>query len=146
LRERRDDIRWFARLFLTEKTRGDPDPKRLSIAAESALLAHPWPGNIRELRHAIERACILSKRPVIEPVDLFEEPGSDSPATPEEGDSTLADYLQRCERYFILETLERHGWQIGATAKVLAISRKSLWERMRRLGIAAPVDSEQPTR
>ncbi|MDD1749851.1 MAG: sigma-54 dependent transcriptional regulator [Methanothrix sp.] len=138
LRERRDDIRWFARMFLAEKTRGDPNPKRLSVAAESALLAHPWPGNIRELRHAIERACILSKRAVIEPGDLFEEPGSDAQATLEEGDSTLADYLQRCERYFILETLERHGWQIGASAKVLGISRKSLWERMRRLAIAAP--------
>jgi transcriptional regulator with PAS, ATPase and Fis domain len=54
-----------------------------------------------------------------------------------EGDATLSDYLERCERYFILETLDRHGWQIGATAKVLGISRKSLWERMRRLAIAA---------
>ncbi len=142
LRERPDDIRWFARLFLAENARGDSSPKRLSIAAESALLAHPWPGNIRELKHAIERACILSKRPVIEPADLFEEPGADAPGALEEGDATLADYLQRCERYFILETLERHGWQIGATAKVLAISRKSLWERMRRLGIAAPEGEE----
>ena len=90
--------------------RGEPSPKRLSVTAESALLAHAWPGNIRELRHAIER---------------------------EEGDSTLADYLQGCERYFITETLERHGWQIGATARALAISRKNLWERMRRLDIAA---------
>ena len=140
LRERRDDIRSFARLFLAENSRSDANPKRLSIAAESALIAHPWPGNIRELRHAIERACILSKRSVIEPADLFEEPGGDVAATPEEGDSTLVDYLQRCERYFISETLERHGWQIGTTAKALAISRKNLWERMRRLGIAAPVD------
>jgi transcriptional regulator with PAS, ATPase and Fis domain len=83
---------------------------------------------------------------VIEPGNLFEEPGRDAQATLEEGDSTLADYLQRCERYFILKTLERHGWQIGASAKVLGISRKSLWERMRRLDIAAPVDGEQATR
>jgi transcriptional regulator with PAS, ATPase and Fis domain len=140
LRERRDDIRSFAHLFLAERTRGEPNSKRLSIAAESALIAHPWPGNIRELRHAIERACILSKRSVIEPADLFEEPGSDVTPTPEQGDSTLADHLQRCERYFISESLERHGWQIGTTAKALAISRKNLWERMRRLGIAAPVE------
>ena len=140
LRERRDDIRWFARVFLAEKARREASPKRFSVAAESALIAHAWPGNIRELKHAIERACILSHRPVIEPEDLFEQPDVESPARPEDGDAALADYLQRCERYFIVETLERHGWQIGETARVLAISRKSLWERMRRLGITAADD------
>ncbi len=137
LRERRDDILWFARRFLAEKCRATTVSKRLSIAAESALLAHAWPGNIRELHHAIERACILSSRPVIEPEDLFETAGGDGFADSVEGDVTLGDYLQRCERYFLVETLDRHGWQIGASAKALAISRKNLWERMRRLGITA---------
>ena len=137
LRERRDDILWFARRFLAEKCRITTVNKRLSIAAESALLAHAWPGNIRELHHAIERACILSSRPVIEPEDLFETAGGDGFADSVEGDVTLGDYLQRCERYFLVETLDRHGWQIGASAKALAISRKNLWERMRRLGITA---------
>jgi DNA-binding NtrC family response regulator len=137
LRERKDDILWFARTFLAERCRSDAVAKRLSVVAESALLAHDWPGNIRELRHAIERACILSQRAVIEPEDLFEAPAGDPVAAPVEGDSTLSAYLQRCERYFILETLERHGWQIGTSARVLGISRKSLWERMRRLAIAA---------
>lgn len=146
LRERRNDILWFARAFLAEKGRAGTTSKRLSVAAESALLAHEWPGNIRELRHAIERACILSRRPTIEAEDLFESAGGEAQAVPAEGDSTLGDYLQRCERYFILETLERHGWQIGATAKVLAISRKSLWERMRRLGIAAPDARDEGSR
>lgn len=137
LRERREDILWFARLFLADSA-GDPSVcKRLSAAAESALLAHPWPGNIRELRHAIERVCILVRRPVIEPDDLFEAQGEALVAQAGAGESTLGEYLQRCERYFILETLDRHGWQIGNTANALAISRKSLWERMRRLGIAA---------
>ena len=142
LRERRDDILWLARRFLAEKAESNRGAKRLSVVAESALLAHSWPGNIRELRHAIERACILAARPVIEPPDLLEQPGSELAAMPEEGDSTLTEYLQRCERYFILETLERHGWQIGTTARALAISRKSLWERMRRLGITAPGQDE----
>jgi transcriptional regulator with PAS, ATPase and Fis domain len=137
LRERRDDVLWFARTFLAERCRTHAVARRLSVASESALLAHDWPGNIRELRHAIERACILSQRLVIEPEDLFESPAGESSAVPVEGDSTLSDYLQRCERYFILETLERHGWQIGASARVLGISRKNLWERMRRLAIAA---------
>jgi len=137
LRERRDDILWFARTFLAERSRTTGFARRLSVAAESALLSHAWPGNVRELRHAVDRACILSTRPVIEPGDLFEAPAVDSASVSIEGDATLSDYLERCERYFILETLDRHGWQIGATAKVLGISRKSLWERMRRLAIAA---------
>ena len=49
----------------------------------------------------------------------------------------LADYLQRCERHYILEALEKRGWQIGETALALGISRKSLWERMRRLRITS---------
>lgn len=137
LRERRDDILWFARTFLAERSSAIGVAKRLSVGAESALLAHPWPGNIRELRHAIERACILSTRAVVEPDDLFEVSAAGTAAVAVEGDATLSDYLERCERYFILETLDRHGWQIGATAKVLGISRKSLWERMRRLAIAS---------
>jgi len=145
LRERRDDILWFARKFLAEKCRAGPATKRLSIAAESALLAHAWPGNIRELRHAIERACILSSRPVIEPEDLLESPGRDAIADSIAGDVTLADYLQRSERYFLIETLDRHGWQIGASAKALAVSRKNLWERMRRLGITASDSREDET-
>jgi DNA-binding NtrC family response regulator len=143
LRERRDDILWFARTFLAERCRSDAVAKRLSVVAESALLAHDWPGNIRELRHAIDRACILSQRPVVEPEDLFEAAAGDAVAVPVEGDSTLSDYLQRCERYFILETLERHGWQIGTSARVLGISRKSLWERMRRHAIAASDTEDQ---
>jgi two-component system, NtrC family, response regulator AtoC len=138
LRERREDILWFARAFVAERSQRNATTKRLSVAAEAALLAHPWPGNIRELRHAIERACILSQRQVVEPDDLFESSAVDSGApVTVDGDSTLTDYLQRCERYFILETLNRHGWQIGATARALGISRKSLWERMRRLAITA---------
>ncbi len=137
LRERREDILWFARAFLAERSRALAIAKRLSVAAESALLAHDWPGNVRELRHAIDRACILSRQTVVEPEDLFEAASGEPSATAADGDSTLSDYLERCERYFILETLDRHGWQIGATARVLGISRKSLWERMRRLAVTA---------
>jgi DNA-binding NtrC family response regulator len=64
LRERRDDILWFARTFLAERSRTTGFARRLSVAAESALLSHAWPGNVRELRHAVDRACILSTRPV----------------------------------------------------------------------------------
>ena len=145
LRERRDDILWFARQFIADNARDDPSgAKRLSVAAETALLGHPWPGNIRELRHTIDRCCILCPRAVIEPTDLFEPPdGGRVPPAHEDGDVPLAEYLQRCERYFILETLERHGWQISESARALGISRKNLWERTRRLGISASDDASE---
>lgn len=75
LRERREDILWFTHRFLDEQSaRGER--KRLSRAADEALLAHASPGNIRELLHAIERASILTPGQLLEPETLFEESGS----------------------------------------------------------------------
>ena len=53
------------------------------------------------------------------------------------GDS-LGEYLQICERVHLVRTLERHNGMITASAAELGISRKNLWEKMRKLGIAAP--------
>jgi DNA-binding NtrC family response regulator len=132
LRERVEDILWLAERFLHER----PDaagPRRLSAAAQSALLRHAWPGNARELKHCIERACILARGPLIEPWDLFQ-------ADPERGaegarSETLNAYLRACEREFITRALEEHNWRVTETAAELGISRKNLWEKMRRLDI-----------
>jgi DNA-binding NtrC family response regulator len=143
LRARRDDILWLARVFLAEHARQRPgQAKKLSAAAEAALLAHPWPGNIRELEHCIERACILTAHAVLEPGDLFEDRLGEAAPEAEELTPSLVDYLHRCERDYIVRTLERHGWQINDTAMALGISRKNLWERMRRLRISASSDEE----
>ena len=138
LRERRDDILWLARIFLAEHAKAHPaNAKRLSVAAEAALVAHDWPGNIRELQHCLGRACILSERPVLERADLFADRAQES-ATPADVEMmSLTDYLQRCERHYILEALDQQGWQMNRTAVALGISRKNLWEKMRRLGIAS---------
>lgn len=137
LRERREDILWLAHRFLDEyaKARGTP-PLRLSAEAEQALLAHPWPGNVRELKHAIERACILSEGPVIEPEMLFdaEVPG------PGRGEALepLTEYILRCEKSYIEAALAQCEGRVGKTAERLGISRKTLWEKMRRLNLMAP--------
>ena len=138
LRERRDDILWLARIFLTEHARAHPaNAKRLSVAAEAALVAHDWPGNIRELQHCLGRACILSERPVLERADLFEDRAQETTALADVDMMSLNNYLQRCERHYILEVLDQQGWQMNRTAVALGISRKNLWEKMRRLGIAS---------
>jgi two-component system nitrogen regulation response regulator GlnG len=137
LRARQDDILWLARVFLAEHARLRPgEAKKLSVAAEAALVSHVWPGNIRELQHCIARACIFARHTMLEPRDLFEDRLAlrDSETICEVG--TLIEFLQRCEREYLVRALNGHGWQINETATALGISRKNLWERMRRLHIS----------
>jgi DNA-binding NtrC family response regulator len=140
LRERREDILWFARRFLLESAAAHGVPRfTLSPASESALLAHSWPGNLRELRHAVERACILSTSPVLEPALLLEEGWQ--PGEGPDGSASLASYLAGCEQRYIEGVLRDSGNQVGKAAARLGISRKNLWEKMRKLG-ANPAGSE----
>ncbi|MEW5862757.1 MAG: sigma-54 dependent transcriptional regulator [Pseudomonadota bacterium] len=134
LRERPEDILWFARRFLLECAAAHEVPRfTLSAAAAAALLAYPWPGNLRELRHCIERACILSTSPVLEPAVLFED-GAPPPRDEGAGGS-LASYLAACERRYIESVLRQSGGQVGKAAARLGISRKNLWEKVRKLGL-----------
>jgi len=140
LRERREDILWFARRFLLESAAAHDVPRfTLSSAAEGALLAHPWPGNLRELRHAVERACILSTSPVLDPALFFEEGWLAEQGA--RGNASLAGYLADCERQFIEGVLQESGGQMGKAAVKLGISRKTLWEKLRKLGLRQPRES-----
>jgi DNA-binding NtrC family response regulator len=141
LRERPEDIMWLAQKFLTEHAnRRAGERKALSRAAERVLMAYPWPGNARELRHSIERAWILTEGATLAPEALFEEPSLRQVASFRAGDS-LNEYLQACERTYLQRTLERNGGQITASAAELGISRKNLWEKMRKLGLRPPLDA-----
>ena len=138
LRERPEDILFFADRFLEECPGHGASPRRLAPAARSALLAYAWPGNLRELRHTVERACILADREVIGPTDLFEEAGSDACAGSGSrglGPADLTEHLRACERDHIVRALDENDGRIGVTAAQLGISRKALWDKMRRLEI-----------
>lgn len=142
LRERPDDILWLARNLLNEQaTRLREPPRTLSAAARALLLAHPWPGNARELRNRIERACVLTDHPVLEPVDLFGEEGE---AGNEKHSATLIQPLEHfvaeAEAEYIAAVLRRFKGKVGATATALGISRKTLWEKMKRHRLAASED------
>jgi transcriptional regulator with PAS, ATPase and Fis domain len=133
LRERREDIPWLAERLLAEfaATQGQVR-KILSPDAERALLDYPWPGNVRELKHVLERACVLAEGSLLTPGFLFGETSSGKRGTPE---NTLGDYLVDREREYIVRALESQAWQIQETAGLLGISRKNLWEKMKKLGI-----------
>ena len=135
LRERREDILWFAQKFIHEHNQRYPsERKTLSPCVEHALLEYSWPGNVRELKHAIERACALATRPMITCNELFERYNGSDVAEQQPSDN-LNRYLFACERAHVTRALERNDWHIGHTAGSLGISRKNLWEKMKKLQI-----------
>ncbi|WP_233847965.1 sigma-54-dependent transcriptional regulator [Paraburkholderia sp. HD33-4] len=138
LRERPDDILWIARKFLASYASTNHETvKELHPATEAALIAFRWPGNVRDLRNRLERACLLASARVLIPSDVFPEAAlSEDEADEVQEGPPLSLYLQRCETLYIRGALLAHGGRISETASALGISRKSLWERMRRYEIA----------
>lgn len=147
LRERKEDILWFAQLFLKMCAQISHESHVLSPQGERALLDYNWPGNLRELKHSVERACILSTTPALDAEAFFED-AAVPPASPHEEaggsavEGTLTDYLRNCERKFILQSLVQNQWHFGNTAAALGISRKNLWEKMKKLDIHADRHAE----
>jgi two-component system, NtrC family, response regulator AtoC len=136
LRDRRGDLQLLVEHFLAELNRGATVAKRLSSAAFAFLQSHDWPGNIRELKHALERAFILADTE-IGPAELADlpvrrngTPVIDPPATGAvvlEPGISLAD----AERALVLATLARTGGNRARAAALLGLSAKALRRRLR---------------
>ena len=135
LRERPEDILWLAERFIAHHGEAYPaESKRLGSSARDALLSHRWPGNVRELKHSVERACILAPASLIEAHDLL----PDRSSTSTDSDDSLGAVREASEREHILRALESHGWRMTETANTLGISRKTLWQKMKRMEIRRP--------
>lgn len=129
LRERKPEILALADTFTREASARHGGPMReLDPEARSALLAHDWPGNIRELRNRIERSAVLSRSAILVPQDLFPELrlGDVSPAS-------LAETRRQVEAMEIEQALERSGGRVAEAARSLGISRTTLWNKRTRL-------------
>jgi len=125
--ERREDITPLARHFAGEFSGG---PVRLSPQAMNCLLAYPWSGNVRELRNAIQRACLLSRGDVILPEHLppkIAVLAAHQSGAPEESRGRLS----QVERATILSTLQECGGNRTQAAKKLGISRRALIYKIR---------------
>ncbi len=109
--------------------------RTLTADAERALTRYPWPGNVRELQHCLERASVLSLSPVLNVESLFGANGS-SPLEADALRQPLGEHLQDCERTYIRKALAECEGRIADTAALLGISRKNLWEKMRKLEMA----------
>ena len=135
LRDRPEDVVYLARTFVTEFAQEMGNPVAgLSASAEARLLEMPFPGNARELKNVIERAVALCAGPRVQlhdlsPFELEEEPGTGH-------QPSLKETVEDAERAAILGALDQADGAIGEAAETLGISRKNLWEKMKRHGIA----------
>lgn len=136
LRERREDILWLTERFLADIGARTGKSFTVSARAADALINYPWPGNIRELRHCLERASVLSPSTCFETEALFGN-GVTLPLQTDGigGRQPLGNYIQVCERDYIRRTLSECDGRITEAANLLGISRKNLWQKMRKLNL-----------
>ncbi len=130
LRSRREDIPLLAAHFLTQHSRRYR--KQLTGFEPSALQAlvdHPWPGNIRELDHAVERAVLMSTGTSIRPSELGLRTGRE--LSPRIEDMSL----EEVECFLIKKALARFDGNVSHAAKALGLSRSALYRRLQRYGL-----------
>ena len=138
LRERREDILMLVRHFLAHYAARYGKPEReLPADVAQALEAHDWPGNVRALRHATERAVILSDGDAFT-IEDFSLPRRSVQAAPIPAQlRPLGDdlNLDRAERQMVEAALKKHGYNISSAATELGLSRAALYRRMEKYGL-----------
>jgi DNA-binding NtrC family response regulator len=140
LRERPEDIAALARHFLSLKAAD----KTLTRDAVVALQAHPWPGNIRELRNLVAKLAMATENPQITGTEVvaalcgeFAAPGSPHPS----GAVPLGN-LENMEEQMIIRALEQTGGHRAQAAEQLGISRRTLSRKLREYEINVPSGDE----
>ncbi len=144
LRERRDDIPLLATAFFEAACK--EHDRRLTLASDAvaALVSRDWPGNVRQLKNALERLAVLSPGPTVTAADLERELGRDRGSVPLQtapttGSATaptgLRDGLDLAELQQIEATLQRCNNNRSLAAKLLGISRRTLYNKLARHGL-----------
>ena len=157
LRARRADIPGLVEHFASRLAEsGGLQPKRFAAAALQLLGEHDWPGNIRELRNAVERLLILVSGPEVtaDDVERIAGIGKEPPAPPVANRgvkgflgpaelagapwmraATFEQFKQLAERTYILGKLQENGWNVSETARTLDMPRSNLYKKMERYGL-----------
>jgi two-component system nitrogen regulation response regulator NtrX len=149
LRARRSDIPQLIEHFAAQlREQAGLQPKRFDPDAVKRLAAYDWPGNIRELRNAVERLLILANGPVVtaEAVDriagLGQGEAGDARRTeglagaPWTRAATFEEFKQIAERTYILAKLQENDWNVSETARTLDMPRSNLYKKIERYGLA----------
>jgi DNA-binding NtrC family response regulator len=130
LRDRREDVPLLASFFLQQHSqRYGNQLSGFDQGASEALTQHSWPGNIRELDHAVERAVLLATGDAVRASDLGLQTAMDN--APRLDDMSLEDV----ECFLIQKTLARFDGNVSKAARALGLSRSALYRRLQRYGI-----------
>jgi len=136
LSQRPEDAVWLMSNLFGEMNAHRPSPlEGISRLSDEAVRAHDWAGAGRELRARLSHAVASAPGPLLQPADLFPERVARQ-AEP----ATLSETRQAAERRHIAEVLEACGGQIGKAAKLLKVSRTTLWDKMQKYEININAD------
>lgn len=133
LRQRRADIELLARHFVAVLNERFSSSKRIGEAAMRALARHDWPGNVRELLHAIEAAMVVCEDDVILPEHLPRacQAAAAASSGPEPLEDGRLPTLEELEKAHIRKALEKTGGHRGSAARMLGISERNLYRKLR---------------
>jgi DNA-binding NtrC family response regulator len=133
LRERTEDIEILATHFLKQFAQKYNRPVRtLSAALLKEMHRYPWPGNIRELQHAVERAVIMGQNETLQPEDFFFR---DMDASGVQAGELASMNLDEMEKQLIIRALSKHYGNITEAAQELGLTRASLYRRLEKYNL-----------
>jgi len=139
LRDRGGDVAALAQRFATAMGKANSRPGfRLGASALATLTAQRWPGNVRELQNFVERLAVLAPNDEVSGEDVERElaRGSLSTAAPEVATSDLGTRRALAEKDALIEALKRSNNNRTLAARILGISRRTLYNKLAELGIA----------
>jgi len=142
LRNRLEDVPQLVAHFIEQlAATAGVIPKEFADEAIEALRHRQWPGNIRELRNAVERVLILSAGKRVSAGDIHKLlPPAESQGAKSEGSlltsqRTFEDFKHEAEKAFLDVKLRQHGWNVSETARVLEMPRSNLYKKIERYGL-----------
>jgi DNA-binding NtrC family response regulator len=136
LRERRDDIPRLVAFFVESyNAEFKKHIRGVSPEAMTTLQSHGWPGNIRELRNAIERAMLLSDNPMLEPADFSAGAGAAVRLGEQVELPTAGIDLDQLERSLVVQALQRTGWNQTKAAALLGLNRDQIRYRIEKFNL-----------
>jgi two-component system, NtrC family, nitrogen regulation response regulator NtrX len=133
LRDRKQDIPALVAHFAEQLAAGAGVPgRKFTDDAVRRLQARSWPGNIRELRNAVERALILGSGKTVTGADIDQLLPAPAPMAEVPGSHTFETFKQEAEKSFLVQQLRQHDWNVSETARALKMPRSNLYKKIER--------------
>jgi DNA-binding NtrC family response regulator len=135
LRDRKEDVPILLDHFIRQfSEKAGKRFEKLSPDIEEYLTAYPWPGNIRELQNVVERAVVFGKEPRFTTADFNVSPPRYPAMTVPETTASVSS-LKELESQLLLQALRQSGGNVSRAARILGISRGTVYRRLERYEI-----------